>query len=316
MTQNKNKKNRSVGVDVSKTRLDIYCELTGSCASFENSQSGIEDFTNWLEGRNVHRIILEPSGGYERAVLYFLIEHGFPVSLVHARSIRHFALAQGILAKTDRLDSKTLAQYGSLFSPDLTIVPSEARQQLSHYVRRRSQLVNLLSTEKNRREKAQNPLIQKDIAEVISFLEEKISFMEKEISHLIQSDELAEESNVLTAVKGIAETTAANLLGLLPELGKVGNPQIAKLVGVAPMSRESGNWKGQRSIQGGRAPVRKALYMATIVATVHNPAIKAYHQKLKSMGKKGKIALIAAMRKLLIILNGRMKNYYNGLEVY
>lgn len=225
-------------------------------------------------------------------------------------------MAQGILAKTDRLDSKTLSQYGSLFSPELTIVPSEVKQQLSHYVRRRSQLVSLLSTEKNRREKAQDPVIQKDIEEVMFYLKEKISVIEEEITQLLQSDELVGESSVLIAVKGIATTTAANLLGLLPELGKVGNPQIAKLVGVAPMSRESGNWKGQRSIQGGRAAVRKALYMATIVATVHNPAIRSYHQKLKRMDKKGKVALIAAMRKLLIILNGRMKNYYNGLEVY
>lgn len=314
MTQNNNK--TSIGIDISKARLDLYCEQNDITKSFENSSSGIVRLMKWFEGRTYHRIVLEPSGGYERAVLHTLIEHSFPVSLVHARSVKHFALAQGILAKTDKLDSRTLAQYGSLLSPDLTIAHSAARQELSCYVRRRLQLVSLLSMEKNRREKAYNPHIRKDIEESIAYLEVKISSIEKEIDRLLLSDGLRGESDVLLGVKGVAETTAANLLGLLPELGRVGNPQIAKLVGVAPMSRESGSWKGQRSITGGRAVVRKALYMATIVATVYNPAIRAYYQKLKKTGKKGKVALVAAMRKLLIILNGKMKSYYNGLEVY
>ena len=176
MTQNNNK--TSIGIDISKSRLDLYCEETLSTESFENTQSGIEALIKWLKDRAFHRIVLEPSGGYERGVLYALIEQRFPVSLVHARSVKHFALAQGVLAKTDKLDSKTLAQYGSLLSPGLTIVPSEARQELSCYVRRRLQLVSLLSMEKNRREKAHNPLIQKDIDESLSYLEKKISSME------------------------------------------------------------------------------------------------------------------------------------------
>lgn len=314
MTQKNNK--TSIGIDVSKARLDLYCEQTDTTESFENSSSGIDALIKWLEGRTYHRIVLEPSGGYERSALYALVEYHFPVSLVHARSVKHFALAQGILAKTDKLDSKTLAQYGSLLSPDLTIVHSQSRQELSCYVRRRLQLVSLLSTEKNRLEKTYNSHIRKDIEESIAYLESKISFREEEIDRLLLSDELRGESEIIIGEKGIAETTAGVLLGLLPELGRVGNPQIAKLVGVAPMSRESGTWKGQRSITGGRAVVRKALYMATIVATVHNPVIRVYYQKLKKAGKKGKVALIAAMRKLLIILNGKMKNYYNGLEVY
>lgn len=307
----------SIGIDVSKERLDVYHEGTQKSYSFANSLQGIEDLLNMLKNiKPYNRIVLEPTGGYEKPVLLTLVEKGLPVSLVHAKHIRHFARAMGVLAKTDKIDSKIIARYGTVFSPMLTIIQSSEQQLLATYVLRRRQVIDMITAERNRLDKNISSEVADHIHTVIQFLKISLEKIELSISNMLESEVLSKSTDLLTSVKGIGSITAATLLGMLPELGKLTPGQIAKLVGVAPINRDSGAKQGQRSIQGGRAFVRQTLYMATIVAIRHNEALKVFYHRLKAAGKKPKVALVACMRKLLVILNAKMFNFLTGKPIY
>lgn len=310
----------SIGIDISKTQLDVFILNASQKVpqkAYRNSQKGILSLLKDLKSlTNIHRIVIEPTGGYERELLHACVSEGLPVSCVHAKRIRDFAKATGLHEKTDSLDSRVLAQYGALLSPALTQVPSKAERTLAAYVLRRRQIIDMITAEKNRLEKAGISEIKRSIEKTIKALEKILKETEGKIETLLQSEPLEEKVRVLRDVKGVGKILAATLLGQLPELGALDKGKIAKLVGVAPIARKSGSWQGQRHIYGGRHFVRKNLYMATIVAMTHNETIREYYQRLLKRGKKAKVAIVAAMRKLLLILNARMRNFRLGEKVF
>jgi len=307
----------SIGIDVSKLHLDIHCYPCSSEYQCENQPKAISSLIKKLPApEKVKRIVVESTGGYEQLVLVTLIEAGYPVSLVNPRNTRCFAQSLGETAKTDKIDAKILALFGDKMEPHLTALQPEEQEKLSALIKRRSQLQNMLTAEKNRLEKMPKFGLDKNIKKACRFLEKEMKAIAESISLILKSEVLKERYQVLTGVKGVGDNTAAILLAELPELGRLDKRKIAKLVGVAPVNHDSGMYRGHRKIKGGRTRVRNVLYMATMVAVQFNQEIKAYFQKLKDSGKKPKVAIVAAMHKLLNILNGRMHNFYAGNEVF
>lgn len=309
----------SIGIDISKTNLDIFDERNKLSASFSNTSEGIKQFLKYLQknrSQSLWRIVLEPSGGYEHSTLLELTLAGYPVSLVHAKRIRDFARATGLLEKTDQLDAKILARYGSLLSPDILSSSSLEQKELKALVLRRRCLVDMVTAENNTLDKNQPESVLKTILDLLESLKRLIKEVDKKIATVLHSQTLMPKYDLLKNVPGVGPITASTLLALLPELGQLSGSKIAKLVGVAPIIKESGTYKGTRYIQGGRASVRKVLYMATLSAIKHNPMIRSFYNRLVRKGKKPKVAIVAAMRKLIVILNGKMSNFLSYKNVY
>ena len=241
-----------------------------------------------------------------------LAAYGCRVSVVNPRQVRDFAKASGILAKTDALDARVIARFGRLLQPPATVFASEAAQQLQDWVRRRQQLVEMLSGEKNRLQqlKGRNKAVLQDEVEAhIEWLKDRIQQLDEKIEHLSQQpSQWRKDKALLTSVKGIGPVVSTTLLADLPELGQLNSKQIAALVGLAPFNRDSGRYRGKRTTWGGRTTVRSALYMATLVAVRHNPPLKAVYQHFLEQGKEKKVALIACARKLLTCLNAMLKS--------
>lgn len=238
------------------------------------------------------------------------MEAGLPVSKVNALRIRHFAKASGMMAKTDRIDALVLADYAQRMAPRLLYEPSEHKRILADLVVRRRQLVHMIVQEKNRLEKQDNPA-RRWIEESIAFLQSQKQQVELEMQACISaSPELQESVNVLTSVKGIGVLTACVVLAELPEIGWLENGQIAKLVGVAPLNRDSGRSQGKRMIAGGRKNLRNALYFAALPAIRFDPVLRAFYERLRERGKPGKVAVVAVVRKMVTILNARMRDHY------
>lgn len=312
-----NQKLVSIGIDISKHHLDVYINLTNQVRRFANNLSGLEELVKILpKASQVHRIVMEPSGGYEQLALTYLCQRQFPVSLVDAKRIRNFAKASGQLAKTDPLDAQVLAKYGDLFNPSLTLLSSEEEKKLAAFILRRGQVIEMLVAEKNRLEKNPFPEVEDFIRYSLETLQNTLSQIEKKIEDLLQEESLQPKSAILTQVVGIGSITSATLLSLLPELGKMNKKQICSLVGIAPFNADSGNKRGTRHIKGGRKQVRNALYMACIASLRHNPTIRTFYNHLIAQGKFPKVAIVACMRKLLITLNARMQNFLNLKPVY
>ncbi len=257
-----------------------------------------------LEPRGV---VLEATGGFEMLVASELELAGLPVSLVNPRQVRNFALATGQLAKTDAIDAQVLAQFAEAVKPPVRPLPDEETQELRALVDRRLQLLEMLTSERNRLRQASkrvHPLVQ----EHIRWLKQQIEDLDKDISGLIRSSPLwRAEEDLLRSVPGVGPVLSSMLLTHLPELGSLNRGQVAALVGVAPMNRDSGRYRGKRSIWGGRTAIRAPLYMAALAATRHNPVIKAFYHRLRAAGKPAKVALTACMRKLLLILNSMLR---------
>ena len=306
--------NRFIGIDISKSSFDICVLPDTSLASFSNDASGIAQFLAFVSRLdNVARLVLEPTGGYERSVVDALLAAQLPVARINAKQIRQFARACGQLSKTDRIDAFVLADYARRMETKVLTQASAAQTTLVDLVSRYRQLSHMIVQEKNRREKlrARNEDRAKAwIEETLDFLMRQRQSVVDAMEACLRSDkDLADKAQVLTSLKGIGLKTACFLIAWLPELGLLDKGQIAKLVGVAPVNRDSGLMRGKRMIAGGRKPVRDALYVAALPAIRFDPAMKAVFDRLKANGKPGKVALVAVMRRMIIILNARMRDY-------
>lgn len=296
-----------VGVDVSKHRLDIHIHPEGVSLQFPNDSVGIEDLLQLLKEYSVQCIAIESTGGYERNLLYRLIEQDLPASLVNPRQVRDFAKAMGLLAKTDRLDAIALARFALHLKPRLYRQKPEIALTLRELVLRRRQLVDMTVIQRNHAEHSSSQVVRDSIERTVAHLKAEIQIIEASISAEIAIDpQLQSRYDALLKVQGIGPTTARTLITELPELGQLNRRSIAALVGVAPFNHDSGKHRGQRRIRGGRTSVRCILYMSTLVATRSNPVIEAHYQHLLSRGKPKKVALVACMRKMLAYLNATL----------
>lgn len=299
-----------IGIDVSKLRLDVAAHVSGEQFAIDNSEAGHKLLCERLIALRPRLVILEASGGYERLCVGALAHAGLSVVLVNARQVREFARATGIIAKTDRLDARVLAHFGAVVRPAVRPLPDEQQQALDELLARRRQIVTALVAEKNRLGLARGRLVRRTMREAAATYERLLGLIDHELNELIKASPLwQEKENLLRSFKGIGPVSTRTLLADLPELGLLNRKQIAALVGIAPIARESGRWRGRRHIWGGRAQVRSGLYMATIAAMRSNPQIRTFYQRLRGAGKPGKVALIACMRKLLTILNAMMRNH-------
>ena len=294
-----------VGIDVSKTHLDVALGSTGPLFQVPYTQEGLQTLANRLQGATL--VVMEATGGLEARLIQFLTLAGFPTARINPRRVREFANATGTLAKTDRIDAHILAWYGEALHPPVTPVPDENRQRLEALITRRRQLIEMRVAEENRLASAPD-VIRPSIQQHLEWLQEQISALDEEICQLLQSvPDWAEKVEILQSVPGVGIVTAATLLAELPVLGQASHKEIAALAGVAPMNRDSGRRKGKRHITGGRPSVRQVLYMATIAAIRCNPVIRAFYRRLLAAGKEKKVALVACMRKLLTILNALLR---------
>lgn len=297
---------RFVGIDVSKAQLDVALGLNGESCSVPNDDNGIRELLKRLTP-GAELVILEATGGLEVPVAGALAAAGIAVAVVNPRQVREFARATGRLAKTDRLDAQVLARFGEAVKPAVRPLKDEEAQALEALVMRRSQLVGMLTAEKNRRASAPR-VIHRSIDEHIRWLEKRLSGFDDELSDLIRATPIwRERDELLRSVPGVGIVLSVTLLAHLPELGTLSRKQIAALAGLAPFNRDSGTLRGSRSIWGGRAQVRRVLYMATVAAIRANPAIKTFYTALRERGKHPKPALTACMRKLLVILNAILR---------
>lgn len=297
-----------IGIDVSKTQLNIAMRPTGAHWTEANADAGIAQVAERLKELSPQLVVLEASGGFEAPLSAALLSANLPVAVVNPRQVRDFAKATGRLAKTDAIDAEVLAHFAEAVRPKISPLPDEQAQQLSAILTRRQQLVKMLTTEKNRLSMAQSA-VQKGIAAHIDWLNKALADVDKELKDALgKSPAYKAKEAILRSVKGVGRVTAITLMTELPELGKLNRGQIAALVGVAPLNRDSGAFRGRRTIWGGRGHVRAKLYMATLVATRFNPTIKAFYQRLLAAGKPKKVALTACMHKLLLILNAMVKN--------
>jgi transposase len=298
----------SVGIDVSKEWLDVAVGAQEQPWRVANSAEGIADLVVRLQPLGPELIVLESTGGLEGMVLAELHAAGLPVARVNPGRVREFAKATGRLAKTDRLDARTLAQYAQAIHPDPVHLPSEDEQYLAALVSRRRQLLDMRVAEKNRLPTTPKRL-QARVRKHLDWLKAEIHALEQEIDEFIRRTPLwREKDELLKSVPGIGEITACTLLAELPELGQLNRKQIAALVDVAPFNRDSGRFQGKRQIRGGRSSVRTPLYMATLAATRFNPVIHSFYHHLLAQGKEKKVALVACMRKLLTILNAILRH--------
>lgn len=297
-----------IGIDVSKERLDIGKYPSGECKSVAHDDASIECLVaQWRELRPT-LIVLEATGGYERRISRALASAELRFTIVNPRHVRNFAKATGQLAKTDRMDALILARYAEAVRPAVRPLPDEATQELKALTARRRQIIEMMVAEKNRLGSAPKA-VKKRINAHLRWLEAELGRANKDLDQAIrQSPIWKENEGLLQSAPAIGPAVSRTLIAELPELGKLNRKQIAALVGIAPLNRDSGKFKGRRSIWGGRATVRACLYMAALVASRHNPTIRAFYNRLRTAGKCPKVALVACMRKLLTILNAMIKH--------
>ena len=299
---------RFVGIDVSKDSLDVAVRPDEERWQTPNREQAFFQLIFRLQALAPTLVIVEATGGLERAVVAALAEDGLPVALINPRQAREFARATGRLAKTDKIDADDLAFFGEAIRPEVRPLPDAAVQVLSALTARRQQLVKMLTAERNRLRTALAPACP-SLREHIRWLEKERDKVEAELQrHIDRNLTLHNKFTLLCSMKGVGAATGYVLLSDLPELGRLNRKEIAALVGVAPFNRDSGRWRGKRTTWGGRASVRAALYMAALVASQHNPVIRSFYQRLIQAGKPKKVALTACMRKLLVILNAMVKN--------
>jgi transposase len=297
---------RFVGIDVAKAALEVFIGSAGAAFSVANDEAGIRELLRQLTPPDF--VILEATGGLETPVASALATSGIAVAIVNPRQVRDFARATGRLAKTDRLDAEVLARFGEAVRPEARPLANEQAQALEALVTRRRQLVEMLTAEKNRRARAPK-VLHRSIDEHIRWLEKRLSGLDAELAELIRDTPLwRERDELLRSVPGVGKVLSSTLLAQLPELGMLNRKQIAALAGLAPFNRDSGKLRGSRCIWGGRAQVRRVLYMATVAGVRSNPAIRTFYLRLRANGKHAKPALIACMRKFLVILNAMLHN--------
>jgi transposase len=297
-----------VGLDVAKLTLDVAVRPTGETWSVPNEEAGVAQLVTRLRTLHPTLIVCEATGGYEQLAVTALAAVGLPIVVANPRQVRDFAKGTGQLAKTDALDAGILALFAERVHPTPRALPDAAARLLDALLTRRRQLLEMLTAEKNRLGMAPRPL-HRAIRQHIHWLERQLDDVTRELAALIEASPVWQvKHNLLRSVPGIGPIVSAVLLGELPELGTLTHKQIAALVGVAPLARDSGQWRGKRSVWGGRAPVRTALFLAALCARRWNPAVRPFYDRLIAAGKPKKVALIACARKLLTIVNAMVRD--------
>jgi len=297
-----------VGIDVSKDQVDVAVGSADPVRSFPNDESGRVNLVKLLRTRNASLIVMEATGGFELPVAAALASAHLPVAIVNPRQVREFARATGELAKTDRIDARILALFAERIRPQARALPDEDTRLLDALLTRRRQLIDMITAESNRlgfAPKALHPGLQKHIR----WLQRELEGVDRDLDESIQHSPLwRARDDLLQSVPSVGPVTSRTMIGAVPELGTLNRRAITKLIGLAPFAHDSGKFRGKRRIRGGRADVRKVLYMSALVATRHNPVIRAFYQRLLAAGKPKKVAITACMRKLLTIMNAIVRS--------
>lgn len=297
-----------VGIDVSMRYLDVCIRSTGEFFRTTNDASGFKEIKKRVSPYRPCLLIAEATGGYEADLVQSLQKANFSCAVVNAKRVRDFAKALGQLAKTDKLDASVLAHFGEAIKPQPKTMVTREEKALSETQQRRRQVVEMITMEKNRSKRVSGKTRQY-MKKMITYLEKQLKELDKDLARQVSENETWQnKADLLKSIQGIGQVIAQTLVSDLPELGQVNRQEIAALAGVAPFNRDSGNRKGAKEICGGRANIRTALYMGTLVAVRHNPPLKAFYDRLCGAGKQKKVALVACMRKLLIIMNTMIKN--------
>jgi transposase len=298
-----------VGIDVAQAVVEVYVRPTGEAFAVPRDEAGAAQLVERLSTVRPALVVLEATGGYEASVAAALAAGGLAVVVVNPRQARDFARSTGQRAKTDRVDARLLAQFAEAVRPPVRPLPTAAADELRALVARRRQLVEMLQAEKTRVQQARSGEVQRRITAHLQWLEHELAGIDEETRRRIRSTPgWRDPDAVVRSAPGVGEVTARTLIADLPELGRLDRRRIAALVGVAPMNRDSGTWRGHRMITGGRAAIRKHLYMATLTAITHHAVIRAVYRRLVAGGRPKKVALVAAMRKLLTILNAMVRD--------
>jgi transposase len=298
-----------VGIDVAKDKVDVHLRPAADTFTIANDEAGIRDLVKRLEAVKPALLVLEATGGYEVPLVAALASAGLPVVVVNPRQVRDFARATGQLAKTDALDAAVLARFAEVVQPPVRPLATEAAHALAELVARRRQLVDMLGAERNRQRQVHDQRLQHRIGAHVRWLTKALADVDGNLRDVVRASPVwRERDQLLTSVPGVGDVTAHTLIADVPELGTLTRRQIAALVGVAPLNRDSGTLRGRRMIGGGRAVVRRVLFMAALVAVHHNPVLAAFYTRLTAAGRPKKVALIAAARKLLTILNAMLRD--------
>jgi len=297
-----------VGIDIAKDKLDVHVLPKGTHFTCQFDASGIASLLSRLQEENPTMIIMEATGGREAIVAAEMGAAGLPVAIVNPRQVRDFARGIGKRAKTDAIDALVLARFGETNRPEAQPIPTEQQSQFKELVTRRRQLIGLRSAEKNRRHSARSQRVRQSINTVITTLDRELAEIDRDIDDLIRKSPLwREDEKLLRTFKGVGPVVSRVVLAKLPELGKLDRQEIACLVGLAPLNKDSGKMRGKRMISGGRKDVRDALFMAARTAVNHNKVIKPFYERLIKAGKLYKVAMTACMRKILVILNAMVR---------
>jgi transposase len=297
-----------IGIDVSKKTLDVHVRPSGEAWQEANDEKGIAALVERARRLKPALIVVEATGGYETPLVASAAAEKLPIVAVNPKQVRAFAKAIGRLAKTDALDAAVIAHFAEAVKPEVRALPSESSDKLRETLTRRRQLLEMTVAEKNRLPMVREKKMQQSIANHLSFLKKELAELEEDLDNEIRSSPLwRKKDDILRSVPGVGPGLARTLLAELPELGTLDRKKIAALVGVAPMNADSGTMRGERHIQGGRSQVRTALYMAALVASRFNPKLKSVYGSLLATGKKPKVALVACMRRLLVILNALVR---------
>jgi transposase len=298
-----------IGIDVSKDRLDVHVRPSDETFAVGRDGEGLAALIERVGLLDPYLVVLEATGGFELTVAAALVAAGMPLAVVNPRQIRDFARATGQLAKTDALDAKAIARFAEMVRPEPRAVPDEQARALGELVARRRQVIEMMTAERNRRRQLTNRRLIKSVDRLLAVLLKELAELDRDVGDGIRGTPAwRERDQLLRSVPGIGDVVSRTLIADLPELGSLDRKQIAALVGVAPLNRDSGKMRGRRTIWGGRAKVRSALYMAALVASRHNPVLAVFYQRLVSAGKAKKLAITAVMRKLLTILNAIIRD--------
>lgn len=299
---------RVVGVDVSKARLDVAFGTSDEAVAFANDVSGHAALATRLRTYSASLVVLEASGGYEVAVAACLGASGLTVAVVNPRQVRDFAKSTGLLAKTDRLDARVLVRFGEAVEPEPRPLKDELTQELEALLKRRRQVNEMITAEKNRLAQAPKA-VRREIKDHIRYLERRLRGLDNDLNASVKGSPMWRvRDDLLQSFPGVGRVTAVALMASLPELGRLTRRQVAALVGVAPFNCDSGTFRGRRRVWGGRAELRASLFMATLSARRCNPVIREFYERLTGAGKPHKVAMTACMRKLLTILNAMVRD--------
>ena len=300
----------TVGIDVSKDRLDVALRPSGEAFAVERNAAGLERLAARLSELSPYIVALEATGGFEAVAAAALAAAGLPVVVVNPAQIRAFAKAIGQRAKTDPIDAAVIAHFAEATKPELRPLPDEATRLLADLVARRRQIIEMIGAERQREKRTTAARPKKSIARLLKALEKELASLDADLDDTVRgSPAWREKEDLLASVPGVGPTIARTLIADLPELGRLNRKEIAALAGLAPFTRQSGQWHGRSFIGGGRAPVRTALFMGAMVAMRFNPVLKVFFKRLRAAGKPKMVALIAVARKLLTILNAILRDH-------